>query len=165
MPTTWNLQARFAGQKEGINSLLRNGKIRTQKDSLLSGGGCRLPPTLSSLWLGSAKLHRRKTHLDGWLLRGLHTLGETHLLTYKLDACVKMQSGIFVIIASSHGCKLFMESIQCKQVSAHILFSLTALVLDHADIQLLGDLLLSLQTLKGAPTAVSAATLGRPAPC
>lgn len=90
-------------------------------------------------------------HLDGYLPPGLPTLGETYLLTYKLDACVKMQSGIFVIIASSHGCKLFMESIQCKQVSAHILFSLTALVLDHADIQLLGDLLLSLQTLKKGP--------------
>lgn len=44
-----------------------------------------------------------------------------------------------------------MESIQCKQVSAHILFSLTALVLDHSDIQLLRDLLLSVQTLKGSP--------------
>lgn len=59
-----------------------------------------------------------------------------------------MQSGIFAIIASSPGCKLFMESIQCKQVRAHILFSLTALGLDHADIQLLRDLFLSLQTLK-----------------
>lgn len=72
-----------------------------------------------------------------------------------------MQSGIFVIIASSHGYKLFMESIQCKQVSAHILFSSTALVLDHADIQLLRDLLLSLQTLKGAQTAVSSTTHSR----
>lgn len=80
--------------------------------------------------------------------KSAHTGGKLYLLTYKLDACVKMQSGIFAIIASSHGCKLFMESIQCKQVSAHILFSLTALVLDHADIQLLGDLLLSWQTLK-----------------
>lgn len=44
-----------------------------------------------------------------------------------------------------------MESIQCKQVRAHILFSLTALVLDHADIQLLRDLLLSLQTLQKGP--------------
>ena len=44
-----------------------------------------------------------------------------------------------------------MESIQCKQVRAHIGFSLTALVLDHADIELLGDLLLSWQTLKGNP--------------
>ena len=75
-----------------------------------------------------------------------------YLLTYKLDACVKMQSGIFVIIASSHGGKLFMESIQCKQVRAHILFGLTALILDHADIQLLRGLLLSLQTLKWAPS-------------
>ena len=74
---------------------------------------------------------------------GPHTLGETYLLTYKLDACVKTQSGIFVIIASSLGRKLFMESIQCKQVRAHIGFSLTALVLDHADIELLRDLLLS----------------------
>lgn len=85
--------------------------------------------------------------MDSWNC-GLHTLGEMYLLTYKLAACVKMQSSIFVIIASSHSCKLFMETIQCKQVSAHILFSLTALVLDHSDIQLLRDLLLSLQTLK-----------------
>jgi hypothetical protein len=41
-----------------------------------------------------------------------------------------------------------MESIQCKQVRAHILFSLTALGLDHADIQLLRGLFLSLQTLE-----------------
>lgn len=89
----------------------------------------------------------KHTWMDGWNC-GLHTVGEMYLLTYKLAACVKMQSGIFVIIASSHSCKLFMETIQCKQVSAHILFSLTALVLDHSDIQLLRDLLLSLQTLK-----------------
>lgn len=89
----------------------------------------------------------KHTWMDGWNC-GLPTLGEMYLLTYKLAACVKMQSGIFVIIASSHSCKLFMETIQCKQVSAHILFSLTALVLDHSDIQLLRDLLLSLQTLK-----------------
>lgn len=51
-----------------------------------------------------------------------------------------------------------MESIQCKQVRAHILFSLAALVLDHADIQLLRDLLLPQQILKGAQTAVSSTT-------
>ena len=58
-----------------------------------------------------------------------------------------------------------MESIQCKQVSAHILFSLAALVLHHADIQLLGDVLLSLQILKGAQTAVSPTTHSSRASC
>lgn len=71
-----------------------------------------------------------------------------YLLTYKWDASVKMQAGIFAIIASSHCRKLFMETIQCKQASAYILFSSTALDLDHSDIQLLRELLLSLQTLK-----------------
>lgn len=76
----------------------------------------------------------------------LHLLDGMYLLTYKQDASVKMQSGIFVIIASSPCHKLFTVTIQCKQVSAHISFGLTALGLDHSDIQLLRELLLSLPT-------------------
>lgn len=103
------------------------------------------------LWVRECWLPCWKTHQDGWLAPGLHRLGETYLLTYKLDACVTMQSGIFVIIASRRSCKLFMGRIQCKQVRAHIPFSLTLLVLDHAGVQLLRELLLSMHILKGGP--------------
>lgn len=104
---------------------------------------------LFSHWLGSAELYHWKTL--GWVTstRSAHTRRN---ISIDLQAGCMCQNaiGISVIIASSHGCKLFMESIQCKQDSAHI-FSLTALVLDHTVIQLLGDLLSSLQTLKGGP--------------
>lgn len=80
------------------------------------------------------------------------------LLTYKLNACVKMQSSILVIIASSHSCKLFIGTIQCEQVSVHIVFCLTGLIPDHSYFQLLRDLLLSLQSLKSNKTTVTVTT-------
>lgn len=93
----------------------------------------------------------------------LHLLDGMYLLTYKQDASVKMQSGIFVIIASSPCHKLFTVTIQCKQVSAHISFGLTALGLDHSDIQLLRELLIIANSPKGrggnaTQTAVISAT-------
>ena len=146
-----------AMQRRRKKKIRRKSLIHTKKQKDLDRPRVvwvRVPASSESAspgWPGRAKLPCWKTHLDGWLEPGPHILGETYLLTYKLDACVKTHSGIFVIIASSLGRKLFMESIQCKQVRAHIGFSLTAQVLDHADIELLGDLILSRQTLKGGP--------------
>lgn len=69
-----------------------------------------------------------------------------------------MQSSILVIIASSHSCKLFIGTIQCEQVSVHIVFCLTGLIPDHSYFQLLWDLLLSLQSLKSNKTTVTVTT-------
>lgn len=80
------------------------------------------------------------------------------LLTYKLDACVKMQSSILVIIASSHSCKLLIGTIQCEQVSVHIVLSLTGLIPDHSYFQVLRDLLLSLQSLQSNKSTITVTT-------
>lgn len=136
------------------------------KDLLLSGCRCRLPQNAAFPRLGSAKFPAGKHTRMGDSCRAFHTLSET--LSIDLQAgcmCQNAIGGIFVIIASRHGCKLLMGCIQCKQVSAHILFSLTALVSDRADIQLLRDLLFSLHTLcKGARAAVGSTPLSSAAP-